>query len=128
MLLSCVLTYIVDAVSSLEDISSEAARRLLILLKMVDDKAASFYSSDKEGNAPQDKAAVTVQLNRYVAKYRRMVELQMVLTGSLQEIADRWSEGAGPLATEFTPSEIKQLIRALFQNTDRRAAVLSKIK
>lgn len=34
----------------------------------------------------------------------------------------------GPLAHEFTAQEVRGLIRALFQNTDRRAAVLGKIK
>jgi hypothetical protein len=28
----------------------------------------------------------------------------------------------------FSPDEVKRLIRALFQNSDRRAAVLAKIK
>ena len=52
----------------------------------------------------------------------------MMLNASLQEIADRWSEGKGPLAHELGENEVKQLIRALFQNTDRRAAVLAKIR
>ena len=34
----------------------------------------------------------------------------------------------GPLAHEFSAQEVRGLIRALFQNTDRRAAVLAKIK
>lgn len=34
----------------------------------------------------------------------------------------------GPLAHEFGAQEVRGLIRALFQNTDRRAAVLAKIK
>ena len=34
----------------------------------------------------------------------------------------------GPLAHEFTAQEVRGLIRAIFQNTDRRAAVLAKIK
>lgn len=32
------------------------------------------------------------------------------------------------LATAFSSSEVKALIRALFQNTERRAATLAKIK
>ena len=34
----------------------------------------------------------------------------------------------GPLAHEFSAPEIRGLVRALFQNTDRRAAVVAKIK
>ena len=34
----------------------------------------------------------------------------------------------GPLAHECSAQEVRGLIRALFQNTDRRAAVLAKLK
>jgi len=30
--------------------------------------------------------------------------------------------------SDFSPEEVKRLIRALFQNSDRRAAVLARIK
>ncbi|XP_012514599.1 PREDICTED: centromere/kinetochore protein zw10 homolog [Propithecus coquereli] len=40
----------------------------------------------------------------------------------------KWADGKGPLATAFSSSEVKALIRALFQNTERRAAALAKIK
>ena len=52
----------------------------------------------------------------------------MMLNASLQEIGDRWSDGKGPLAHELGANEVKQMVRALFQNTDRRAAVLAKIR
>ena len=34
----------------------------------------------------------------------------------------------GPLAKEVPGEQVKQLVRALFQNTERRAALLAKIK
>ena len=40
----------------------------------------------------------------------------------------RWAEGKGPLAVEFSGPEMKSLVRALFQNTERRAVALAKIK
>ncbi|VEN58616.1 unnamed protein product [Callosobruchus maculatus] len=46
----------------------------------------------------------------------------------LMDINDHWSDGKGPLALHFKCGELKTLIRALFQNTDRRAALLSKIQ
>ena len=39
-----------------------------------------------------------------------------------------WGGGKGHLGMEFQAEQVKQLIRALFQNTERRAAVLAKIK
>jgi len=64
----------------------------------------------------------------YVKKWTKFCELILVLNASLREIDDRWSNGKGPLALAFAPDDVKRLIRALFQNTDRRAEVLSRIK
>jgi centromere/kinetochore protein ZW10 len=55
---------------------------------------------------------------RYVRKWNRFTEIIVVLNASLREIEDRWASGKGPLANEYTPDEVKRLIRALFQNTD----------
>lgn len=51
----------------------------------------------------------------------------MILGASLIQITEQWSEGKGPLTLNYKPEEIKFLIRALFQNTDRRANALSSI-
>lgn len=51
-----------------------------------------------------------------------------MLNGGLKDIDDRWTDGKGPLAQEFTADQVKHLIRALFQATDRRSALLSRIK
>ena len=65
---------------------------------------------------------------RYVKKWNKFKELILILNASMREIEDRWAGGKGPLAIEFSVDEVKKLIRALFQNTDRRAATLSRIK
>lgn len=65
---------------------------------------------------------------RVVRLWPKFCELIVILGASLRDIIDRWAEGKGPLAHEFTPDEAKQLVRALFQNTDRRAHVLARIK
>lgn len=65
---------------------------------------------------------------RVVRLWPKFCELIIILGASLRDIIDRWAEGKGPLAHEFTPDEAKQLVRALFQNTDRRAHVLARIK
>ncbi|CAF2030296.1 unnamed protein product [Rotaria magnacalcarata] len=67
-------------------------------------------------------------LARLAPNLTRFNELCLVLNSSLQNIVDRWFNGQGPLASQFTALEIKQLIRALFQTSDRRAAALSKIQ
>lgn len=65
---------------------------------------------------------------RCVRLWGKFCELIVILGASLQDIENRWAQGKGPLAHEFTPDEAKQLVRALFQNTDRRAKVLARIK
>jgi len=51
-----------------------------------------------------------------------------ILGASLKEIEVMWEKGKGPLAQEFTAPQVKQLIRALFQNTERRSNVLAAIR
>ncbi len=67
-------------------------------------------------------------LARLAPNLTRFNELCLVLNSSLQTIVDRWFTGQGPLASQFTAIEIKQLIRALFQTSERRTAALAKIQ
>lgn len=57
----------------------------------------------------------------------KLQQLQMILSASLQEITEQWCDGAGILTVNYTSEEVRHLIRALFQNTDRRAKALSRI-
>lgn len=120
----------INHITVLEDISTDAARRLVLLTKQIDDRGTTLFSTSSQETEDDIKrsAIAKAELHRHVSLWSKFMELQLVLSSSLQEISDRWSDGKGPLASEFLPSEIKQLIRALFQNTDRRAAVLAKIK
>lgn len=68
------------------------------------------------------------EIYRHTKKWQKFNEFVLVLKGNLRDIDDRWSNGMGPLANEFTPEQVKHLIRALFQNSERRAALLSRIK
>ncbi len=67
-------------------------------------------------------------LARLSPNLTRFNELCLVLNSSMQTIVDRWFNGQGPLASQFTAIEIKQLIRALFQTSERRTAALAKIQ
>ena len=60
--------------------------------------------------------------------WARFEELRDLLGACLMDIESRWSIGKGPLAVHFVVDEVKQLIGALFQNTDHQAATLSRIK
>lgn len=67
-------------------------------------------------------------LARLAPNLTRFQEMCLLLNSSLQTIVDRWFNGQGPLASQFTAAEVKQLIRALFQTSDRRTAALAKIQ
>lgn len=130
ILFNSFISDVINHITVLEDISTDAARRLVLLTKQIDDRGTTLFSTSSQETEDDIKrsAIAKAELHRHVSLWSKFMELQLVLSSSLQEISDRWSDGKGPLASEFSPSEIKQLIRALFQNTDRRAAVLAKIK
>ncbi|XP_078538480.1 centromere/kinetochore protein zw10 homolog isoform X3 [Lissotriton helveticus] len=123
-LLNSVITEMISKITALEDISAESGDKLHTLCKtMVEEGPLIFtpLAEDNQNKRYQEEVPV------FVPKWMKFKELLIVLQASLQEIVDRWTDGHGPLAVEFSPVEIKSLIRALFQNTGRRAAALSKI-
>ncbi|KAL4238190.1 Centromere/kinetochore protein zw10 [Mactra antiquata] len=122
-LLNGVMVKIADSIVSLEDISADDAKQLSQLITTLTKQSPELLTVQSE-----EEANITVELHRNVPKWQRFQELDMVLNASMIEIGDRWASGKGPLAVAFSANEIKQLIRALFQNTDRRAAMLAKIK
>ncbi|NXK87157.1 ZW10 protein, partial [Formicarius rufipectus] len=124
-LLNTALAEIVTRIVALEDISAEDADRLYSLCKIMVEEGPQVFTPlpEKEKNKKyQEEVPV------YVEKWMTFKELMIVLQANLQEIVDQWADGKGPLAAEFSAAEVKSLIRALFQNTERRAAALAKIK
>nr|XP_006133681.1 centromere/kinetochore protein zw10 homolog [Pelodiscus sinensis] len=125
ILLNTALSEVINRVTALEDISAEDADRLHFLCRAILEEGPLVFTPLPEENKNkkyQEEVPV------YVQKWMTFKELMMILQANLQEIVDRWAEGKGPLAAEFSPVEVKSLIRALFQNTERRAAALAKIK
>lgn len=96
----------------MEDISTTLANGLVDLIKTVDEKGQSLFEADT--------SAVAV-----IASWQRMLHLQFILDASLVDITNSWK--AGQISQTFKVEEVKRLIRALFQNTDRRANALSSI-
>ena len=142
-LLRAVLVEIMSSITSLEDISAEDASQLHSLMSIITSKAPTLFDSDEptdstnadtitSTDATQKAAAETgnnpVLMHQHVRKWAKFEEMLLLLGANLQGISDRWADGKGPLAAECSASEVRQLIRALFQNTDRRAAVLARIK
>ncbi|NXY24758.1 ZW10 protein, partial [Atrichornis clamosus] len=124
-LLNTALAEVVTRIAALEDISAEDADRLYSLCRiMVEEGPQVFTPLLEEDQNKKYQEEVPV----YVPKWMTFKELMIILQANLQEIVDQWADGKGPLAAEFSAAEVKSLIRALFQNTERRAAALAKIK
>ncbi|XP_011482212.1 centromere/kinetochore protein zw10 homolog [Oryzias latipes] len=124
-LLNTAITEIISKIMMLEDISSEDGEHLHTLCQTITEEGPLVFIPVVE-ESKNRKYQEEVPL--YVKKWSTFKELVIVLRANLQEIVDRWADAKGPLAVEFSSSEVKSLIRALFQNTERRAAALSKIK
>ncbi|XP_036381635.1 centromere/kinetochore protein zw10 homolog isoform X2 [Megalops cyprinoides] len=124
-LLNTAISEIITKIMMLEDISTEDANLLHTLCKIViDEGPLVFIPLPEEYKNRKYQEEVPV----YVRKWMTFKELMIVLQANLQDIVDRWADGKGPLALEFSSNEMKSLIRALFQNTERRAIALTKIK
>ncbi|KAM6969934.1 LOW QUALITY PROTEIN: centromere/kinetochore protein zw10 homolog [Aplochiton taeniatus] len=124
-LLNTAISELISKIMMLEDISTEDGEHLHTLCQtIIEEGPLVFIPLPEENKNKRYQEEVPV----YVRKWATFKELVIVLRANLQEIVDRWAEGKGPLALEFSSSEMKSLIRALFQNTERRAIALTKIK
>lgn len=123
-LLNTAICELINKIMMLEDIANEDGDRLRTLCQtIIEEGPLVFIPLPDENKNKKYQEEVPV----YVKKWMSLKELSIVLSASLQEIVDRWAEGKGPLAVEFSCNEMKSLIRALFKNTERRAAALTKI-
>ncbi|XP_013396329.1 centromere/kinetochore protein zw10 homolog [Lingula anatina] len=121
-LLNSVVTELISCVTLLEDISADDATQLSSLLGILPERGPELFLHG------QDKAQALAEVHKNVAKWTKYKELLVLLNAGLQEISDRWADGKGPLSSDFSANEVKQLVRALFQNTEKRSAVLARIK
>uniref|UniRef100_A0A673KB47 Centromere/kinetochore protein zw10 homolog n=1 Tax=Sinocyclocheilus rhinocerous TaxID=307959 RepID=A0A673KB47_9TELE len=117
-------SYSVASKAIRQDISNMDGERLRTLCQtIIEEGPLVFNPLPEENKNKKYQEEVPV----YAKKWMTLKEISMVLNANLQEIVDRWAEGKGPLAVEFSCNEMKSLIRALFKNTERRAAALAKI-
>uniref|UniRef100_T1PI76 Centromere/kinetochore Zw10 n=1 Tax=Musca domestica TaxID=7370 RepID=T1PI76_MUSDO len=104
---------IIRRIISLEDISAAVASELSELISVILERVPDLFKEKHEAFQ--------------VSSWMKLQQLQMILNASLQEIVDQWCDGAGILTANYKAEELRHLIRALFQNTDRRAKALSRI-
>ena len=113
-LLNTLIQEVFHKILKLEDIPERSCSILLSALNFIE----TYLNETEE----------LQRLTLVLSDYHKLLEMRFVLKANLQEISDRWEDGDGPLTLAFSPDQLKHMIRALFQNTERRAALLSKIK
>lgn len=112
-LLNAFVNELVQRVFTLRDISATMASELSDLIDVVLEKGPLLY---------QDKHEVL-----QVRNWQKLQQLKTMMNASLKEFTELWCDGAGPLTANYQAKEIKHLIRALFQDTDRRAKAITQI-
>lgn len=117
-LLNSLVTEVVKGILVLEDIAVDDTTELAGIIRLIVEKGPLALLLNSEE---------TEQISTYCRSLGKLRELETVLNAGLQDIVDMWDYGSGPLAQHFTGVEMRGLIKALFQNTERRATALSKI-
>lgn len=117
----------------LEDIDNDNSNYLHMVFGVLSQSIIDLFARDAvSGNDNSDERLneniAELTAAKYVISWNRFKYFMKILKANLLEIDEMWSEGKGPLALYFEPDEVRSLIRALFMNTDRRSAVLAKIR
>ena len=120
-LLDACMSEVIRMVLTMEDISAADATELHALLNMVVNKAAQVLLIRQE---EEDEGEV---VQKCCKNWNRLNSLSVVLNASLVDITFMWSSGKASLAADFSVGEVRSLIKAIFRNTERRAAALNKI-
>lgn len=123
-LLDLVLGDLIKSCLRLEDISSDDASYMHEAFLIPKQFIHELYADEHDNNS----SLSDLKAEKCIPSWPKYKYLLVLLKANLQEIVDLWSEGHGPLPLCFDSEEVRHLIRALFMNTDRRAAALAKIK
>ena len=111
-LLDVISVDLVKKVTALEDISTTLSNGLVELIKTLEEKGQALFEADT--------SALDV-----VPSWQKLLHLQFILDASLVDIQASWKNN--DISKSFKADEVKRLIRALFQNTERRANCLQNI-
>lgn len=103
---------LIKKITAMEDISTILATALVDLIKIVDEKGQALFEVD-------------INIRNTAASWEKLINLQFILDASLVDIQASWKDGR--LSKNFKADEVKRLIRALYQNTQRRANCLQTI-
>ena len=113
---------------------NELITRTLSLVDMASDDANALNNSFEAEIVKKAPVALSLTIEeekellpKICQNWEKLGELIFVLDATQNDIVNRWANGKGSLAKHMSVAETKQLVRAIFKNTERRANTLSKI-
>ncbi|KAH8286772.1 hypothetical protein KR018_006124 [Drosophila ironensis] len=112
-LLNTFVAEMIRRIFTLRDISATMACELSDLIDVVLEKAPTLFGEPHEVV--------------HVRSWMKLQQLKTIMNASMKEITELWCDGAGPLTANYKADEVRHLIRALFQDTDRRAKAITQI-
>lgn len=121
VLFNTVLENIISSVFKMEDISVDEAGQLHAFMNILIDRGPEIIQTCSSD-------VIETGIIEHVRSWTKFEMLATLLEASLQEIVDMWHAGEGELEKCMTEGEVRTLIRALFQNTERRSQALARIK
>ena len=125
-LLNFVLHYVVNYCINFEDITTSDVESLEKVLRLAQDKCASLVS--QISRHCQSGKEMPSLYDSTVPEYHRLRWIKKLLGLGLIEIHSQWNSPSSELKAYIFPDELKNLIRALFQNTELRSQILSSIQ
>ncbi|XP_026675891.1 centromere/kinetochore protein zw10 homolog [Diaphorina citri] len=117
-LVTSLIKEVIACLVNTSDITSHVSQALLLLFDMIQNHVTMLMPEEVQ----------KTKLAKFVKNWNKFLELIKIFNStSPRDIEDSWNCGRGPLAQEFSPGEVKNLIRALIQASARREALLEKI-
>ncbi|KAL1456574.1 hypothetical protein WDU94_001295 [Cyamophila willieti] len=117
-LVTCLIKEVITCLVNTPDISSHVCQALLLLFDMIQDQVTALMPED----------IVKSKFSKFIKNWNKFLELIKIFNStSPRDIEDGWNCGRGPLAQEFSAGEVKNLVRALIQASERREALLERI-
>lgn len=118
-LITCLIGELITCLVNTTDISSHVCQALVLLFETIRNHVTLLLPT-KGRKAP---------LCKFIKNWNKFLGLISIFNSSSpRDIEDAWNCGRGPLALEFSPDEVKRLIRALIQPSEARETLLEKIR
>merc|ERR1712226_68316 len=127
-LLDYILKFVVRYCVTLEDITTNDSQVIDKILSNVEKKCELIVTSLLEQSKNQDSNQRSEFYDNVLTEFNRLLCVKKILSTSLLDLQTEYLSPDSLLRQCISIDEIKNMIRALFQNTEVRSMVLNSIK